>query len=119
MRVPGSLRITWGAVKAKDLAIREACDCTSGRLVAWDNKTVKPIEREMAPSLGLVEDPQAKTSGPIWAKGGIALESADGTRYEARDRMTLCRCGKSKNKPFCDGKHSKVRFNDGDPSLGK
>lgn len=105
--------------KAKDLAIREACACPSGRLAAWDNNTGKPIEQKIEPSLGLVEDPQAKASGPIWAKGGIIIESADGTQYETRNRVTLCRCGKSKNKPFCDGKHTKVKFNDGDPSLGK
>jgi CDGSH-type Zn-finger protein len=105
--------------KAKDLAVREACNCPSGRLVAWDNKTGKPIEQEMEPSLGLVEDPQANASGPIWVKGGVAIESADGTQYETRNRMTLCRCGQSKNKPFCDGNHIKVKFNDGDPSLKK
>jgi CDGSH-type Zn-finger protein len=103
--------------KAKDLAVREACNCPSGRLVAWDKKTGKPIEPELEPSLGLVEDPQAKASGPIRVKGGVTLESADGSRYETRNRMTLCRCGKSKNKPFCDGSHIRVKFNDGDESL--
>jgi len=30
---------------------------------------------------------------------------ADGRAYEVRNRVSLCRCGKSKNKPFCDGSH--------------
>jgi CDGSH-type Zn-finger protein len=52
-------------------------------------------------------------------KGGVAVESADGEAYEARNRVTLCRCGRSNNKPFCDGTHVDVRFNDGDESLKK
>jgi CDGSH-type Zn-finger protein len=32
--------------------------------------------------------------------------SADGKAYEVRNRVTLCRCGSSNNKPFCDGSHA-------------
>lgn len=75
------------------------------------------IEPEFEPSIELIEDPQEKASGPIWLKGGIELEAADGTKYETRNRVTLCRCGKSHNKPFCDGSHIRARFNDGDENL--
>ncbi|HUS98844.1 MAG TPA: CDGSH iron-sulfur domain-containing protein [Candidatus Thermoplasmatota archaeon] len=44
-------------------------------------------------------------SGPIWIRGGIPIESANGSPYIKRNRITLCRCGKSKNKPFCDSSH--------------
>ena len=37
---------------------------------------------------------------------------ADGTTYETRNRVTLCRCGASKNKPLCDGSHGDVGFHD-------
>jgi len=50
-------------------------------------------------------------------KGDVPIVSADGKAYETRNRVTLCRCGKSKNKPFCDGFHIRVRFSDGDKSL--
>ena len=33
--------------------------------------------------------------------------------YEGRNRVTLCRCGASSNKPFCDGSHASVKFDDG------
>ena len=89
---------------AKQTAIEEACDCPAGRLVAWE-KDGKAIEPEFEPSIGLVEDPQAGARGPIWVRGGIPIESADGTTYEIRNRVTLCGCGKSANKPFCDGSH--------------
>ncbi|HYX79111.1 MAG TPA: CDGSH iron-sulfur domain-containing protein, partial [Actinomycetota bacterium] len=52
-------------------------------------------------------------SGPLWVRGGIQVIAADGFRYEVRNRQTLCRCGQSQNKPFCDGSHASVRFDDG------
>jgi CDGSH-type Zn-finger protein len=114
---------TWSNVKKSDnpeckkIATQTACNCPSGRLIVWDKKTKKPIEPEFEPSIGLIEDPQAKVSGPIWLKGGVQLVCSDGTNYEKRNRITLCRCGKSKNKPFCDGSHIDAGFNDGDESL--
>jgi putative NADH-flavin reductase len=46
----------------------------------------------------------------LWVGGAGGLEvpvvSADGETYEVRNRMTLCRCGRSANKPFCDGSHA-------------
>ena len=104
---------------AKDIAIKTASNCPSGRLVVHDKKTKKPYEKNFEPSIDLIEDPQAEVSGGIWLKGGIELESADGSKYETRNRMTLCRCGKSNNKPFCDGLHLNIKFNDGDESLKK
>jgi CDGSH-type Zn-finger protein len=92
--------------EAKRIAIEEACDCPSGRLVVWD-KDGKAIEPDLEPSIGLVEDTQVRKMGPIWVRGGIPIESADGKIYEIRNRVTLCRCGKSSNKPFCDGSHLK------------
>ena len=91
---------------ARQKAIEEACDCPSGRLVTW-NQDGKTIEPDFEPSIALVEDTQAGKMGPIWVRGGIPIESADGTTYEIRNRVTLCRCGKSSNKPFCDGRHLK------------
>jgi CDGSH-type Zn-finger protein len=84
----------------------EAGHCPAGRLVVWDKKTGKPIEPEFEPSLGLIEDTEKKVSGPIWVRGGIPVVSADGKTYEIRNRLTLCRCGSSSNKPFCDGSHA-------------
>lgn len=90
--------------QARAIAIEEAGDCPSGRLVVWD-KDGQAIEPEFEPSIGLVEDPEEGTRGPLWVRGRIPIESADGTVYEVRNRVTLCRCGKSTNKPFCDGSH--------------
>ncbi|MGO9686340.1 MAG: CDGSH iron-sulfur domain-containing protein, partial [Beijerinckiaceae bacterium] len=90
--------------------IRQVENCPAGRLVAWDKATGKPVERELPVLIGLVEDPEEECSGPIWLQGGIKVVSADGFEYEIRNRVTLCRCGQSNNKPFCDGTHASVKF---------
>jgi CDGSH-type Zn-finger protein len=90
--------------EAKKIAITEAATCPSGRLVVWDKETGRAIEPEFIRSIGLIEyDRGAK--GPIWVRGGIPVISADGTAYEVLNRVTLCRCGRSSNKPFCDSSH--------------
>jgi len=97
----------------RDKAKRMAGNCPSGRLVVWDKSTGQPDEPALEQSIGLVEDPVAGVSGPLWVRGGIAIQSADGQTYEIRNRVTLCRCGASSNKPFCDGSHVSVGFQDG------
>ena len=103
--------------KSKKIAITEACNCPSGRLVMWDRKAGKAIEPKFKPSISIVEDPAAGASGPIWVKGGVPIESTNGKTYEIRNRVTLCRCGQSENKPFCDGTHGQIGFNDGDKRI--
>jgi CDGSH-type Zn-finger protein len=101
----------WNLIKqsddpeARQIAIEEAMICPSGRLVLWDKKTGKSFEKDFEPSLVLVHDKQKSCEGPIWVRGGVPIESADGSTYEPRNRVTLCRCGKSENKPYCDGSH--------------
>ena len=56
--------------------------------------------------LALIEDTAKQLRGPIWVRGGIPVVAADGQTYEIRNRMTLRRCGRSANKPFCDGSHA-------------
>jgi CDGSH-type Zn-finger protein len=105
----------WGYAERSDdpacrkEAIQEACDCPSGSLVAWDRATGGAIEPDLEPSISLIENGDG-TLGPIWVKGCIPIESAEGFEYEKRNRVTLCRCGKSANKPFCDGSHLKSQY---------
>jgi CDGSH-type Zn-finger protein len=109
-RAGGTWDLTEGSddPQARQMAIEEACECPSGRIVAWD-RNGEAIEPELEPSIGLVEDAQLRRLGPIWVRGGIPIEAEDGTTYEVRNRVTLCRCGRSANKPFCDGSHIHVR----------
>jgi len=109
----------WNQVERTDQAevratfVRQVNNCPSGRLVAWDRATGKPIEHHLPLSIGVIEDPAEDASGPLWLRGGLAVIAADGFAYEVRNRVTLCRCGASKNKPFCDGSHAAVKFDDG------
>ena len=91
---------------ARRVVTREAGDCPGGRLVAWERATGEAVEPAFEPSLGLIEDSARKVHGPIWVRGGIPVVSADGETYEVRNRIALCRCGRSSNKPFCDGSHA-------------
>jgi CDGSH-type Zn-finger protein len=91
--------------EAKNIALQEVGDCPAGRLVLHDKKG-QVIEPEFEPSIGLVLDTVVPALGPLWVRGGIPVEAADGYIYEIRNRVTLCRCGKSTNKPFCDGRHT-------------
>lgn len=98
---------------ARSETIREANICPGARLSAWDNTTRQPFEPKFDPSLGLIEDPHIGVSGPLWVRGGIAIQRQDGVTYEIRNRVTLCRCGQSSNKPYCDGTHASSKFKDG------
>lgn len=96
--------------KFRATAVTEAGECPSGRLTVWDKVSGEPIEPEFEPSIDLVEDPFTGTSGPLWVKGRVPIVSADGTTYEVRNRVTLCCCGGSRNKPFCDSRHIPLDF---------
>lgn len=96
-----------------EAVVRGECErCPSGRYVAIDKATGEHLEPDFAPSIAFVQDRGAAVSGPIWARGGIEIVSADGEAYEVRNRVTLCRCGQSENKPFCDGSHVINGFHD-------
>ncbi len=92
-------------------AIKGASECLAGRLTAV-KKTGELIEPEYDPAIEVIQDPEKRVSAGLFVKGCIIVESADGELYETRNRIMLCRCGKSKNKPFCDAAHVSARYLD-------
>ncbi|MBI5106325.1 MAG: CDGSH iron-sulfur domain-containing protein [Solirubrobacterales bacterium] len=49
--------------------------------------------------------------GPLRVKGPVTVLDAEGNAFEiTRKSFFLCRCGASRNKPFCDGSHNEVGF---------
>jgi CDGSH-type Zn-finger protein len=108
--------------------------CTNRRTDVWEmvRDSTDPEVRgqmqrmiQLCPSGRLELEPPAaagdpvlllEADGPIWVRGAVHLRAADGTTYEVRGRMALCRCGASRNKPFCDDSHKEVGFRDGSGS---
>lgn len=51
-----------------------------------------------------------KENGPIHVKGKVEMRDAAGNLIETKPAFSLCRCGVSENKPFCDGTHKTCGF---------
>jgi CDGSH-type Zn-finger protein len=49
-------------------------------------------------------------NGPYLVSGAVCLADVDGREVPHGDHIALCRCGASKNKPFCDGMHVAIGF---------
>ncbi len=78
--------------------------CPSGALTyRFDGDDVEPL---LPAAIAVTDD------GPLWVTGGIPVTIGDGTTLETRNRVTLCRCGASANKPLCDGSHKTADFHD-------
>ncbi len=67
---------------------------------------------------GTPESPPAENSltvaynGPLYLTGDLEIEGAGDDMPGVRFRAALCRCGASKNKPFCDNSHIEAKFED-------
>lgn len=49
--------------------------------------------------------------GPLIVRGDFVIQTQDGVIIDpARDTVALCRCGRSRSKPFCDGTHQTAKF---------
>ena len=92
------------AVRAQLIAMIE--HCPSGAITHRLSAAGPAVEPDLAVGIGVIDD------GPLFVTGRIGVTRADGAVFETRNRMTLCRCGASGNKPLCDGSHAKVGFTD-------
>jgi len=91
--------------RARFEVIQRAGLCPSGRLVA--ELADGPLEPDLPRAVAVTKD------GPYWVTGAIPVTLSDGRQLEVRNRVELCRCGKSSHKPFCDGTHAAAGFRDG------
>jgi CDGSH-type Zn-finger protein len=91
-----------GDTSARMHAIAMIEHCPSGALTyEFDGVVNEPLFPQ---AVAVVND------GPLWVTGGVSVTNSDGTTLEVRNRVTLCRCGASSNKPLCDGSHKDVGF---------
>lgn len=95
-----------GSTEARSQVAGMVERCPSGRLTYRVEGADHDLEPPLAEGVAVVDD------GPLWVTGGVPVTRADGAPFEARARVTLCRCGASKNKPLCDGSHASVGFAD-------
>ena len=52
------------------------------------------------------------SNGPFIVKGDFVVIDKNGKELPKSDKLSLCRCGASKNQPYCDGTHAKINFKD-------
>lgn len=59
-----------------------------------------------------------KKNGPFRVEGPVRLLDVDGKEYDLTGKpgISLCRCGHSANKPFCDGSHNRMGFQSAETS---
>ena len=59
--------------------------------------------------------------GPLLIRGEFRIVDQDGNEIDpGRETIALCRCGKSRQRPFCDGTHNLIRFRaPGEPEQGR
>jgi CDGSH-type Zn-finger protein/uncharacterized Fe-S cluster protein YjdI len=70
------------------------------------------VAEERAPQVNLLA---IREAGPYAVRGALSIDGETGFF-----RATLCRCGASKNKPYCDGSHHEVKFSaSGEPPTGQ
>ena len=86
-----------------DEIIRVVGLCPSGALTYSLAGSSEWVESSEGPSITVARD------GPF-AVRGLPVVAGDGEAYDTRERQALCRCGGSRNKPFCDGSHWYMGF---------
>ena len=98
-------------IDAAGATIEEIVDvvhrCPSGALTysRTDGGPPEPIP-ENARMITTVKD------GPLYIRGSVEVVDQEGSTLCVEPRAALCRCGESKNKPFCDNSHVEAGFSD-------
>ena len=92
-------------IRAQVIAMIERCPSGSySYALEADTPDVEPdLPRQVAVITEITSD--GPLAGPLWVTGSIPIERSDGQPFETRNRVTLCRCGRSSKKPVCDGSH--------------
>jgi hypothetical protein len=88
-----------------DRIVAQVRRCPSGAL-SYAREGVEHRDRDGEPAVYVSPD------GPYFVSGGPELLDTEMSEGASTEHYALCRCGKSKNKPFCDGTHWYVNFED-------
>ncbi len=93
-----------GGASAEEL-IGAAKRCPSGAL-SYSIEGVEQRDQDRPPQV------LVSRNGPYYVTGGVELENEARGEGTSEEHYALCRCGGSKNKPFCDGTHWHIKFQD-------
>lgn len=85
--------------------------CPSGTYVFSIEEGGEEIEPDLPEEVAVTTEitSYGPIEGSLWITGNIPVERSDEQSFETRNRVTLCNCGKSRNKPLCDGTHRHVQ----------
>lgn len=83
--------------------------CPSGALTYNYKKMLsKEMESANAPCAKI----KVMKNGPLLVEGGCSLMNSESKELSSQGPYALCRCGGSGKKPFCDGTHIRIEFDD-------
>lgn len=93
--------------KIRSLVMAMIERCPSGALTYRIDEASPDIEPDLPQQIAVTTEitSDGPIDGPLWVTGSVPIEHSDGRCVEARNRVTLCNCGKSSCKPLCDGTH--------------
>lgn len=121
LELRGDLRIEGGPPETRAAICRCAmsqrgirCDGTCGLLgfeATGDPQSVKP-QQFLAGATGEVAL-SASANGPYLVQGNLEVVTSTGRTLARTHKVSLCRCGASANKPFCDGAHERIGYRPG------
>ena len=89
-----------------DEIIETVNNCPSGALTFKRNNDMS----EKPEGIKVKTKIQVLSGGPIMVEGPCAVVDKDSNETMKEGKIFLCRCGGSKNKPYCDGTHKSVEF---------
>jgi len=97
--------------KTRALIIAMVERCPSGALTYSLDESEKTIEPDLPVQIAVTTEvtSEGEIPGPLWVTGYIPVERSDEKPFETRNRVTLCNCGKSLQKPLCDGTHRHIK----------
>jgi len=97
------------AVRAEIMAMIDRCPSgTYSYSLTPDGEDIEAdLPVQIADSVEVIS--AGPIQGSLWVTGYIEIERSDQQPLEVRNRVTLCNCGESCNKPLCDGTHRRLQ----------
>lgn len=100
----------WVTIKGanSDAIVNQVNQCPSGALSYFENNKEDAATMQIDAETKM----EAMPNGPLLVYGNVTIKDAKGNEFKKNKVTAFCRCGQSKNKPFCDGSHVKTGFQD-------